>query len=225
MILITSYYKTKDSDRQKELDECLKKNAENKYITKIYLLNDKTYDLDFIENKNKIKQFSLIKDNKLFFKDAIEFINSYCFKDLVILSNSDIYFDDSLINVEEKNLDNKVYALLRYNVNPDESKDIFRHFDEPRPDSQDSWIFKSPLNIDLNMLNFTFGTLGCDNMFASVIYDFGYQIENPAYSIIIYHLHNVEERNYTCEDRIHGKYCLIYPHHLGENPKITFMDY
>jgi hypothetical protein len=225
MILITSYYKAGDIERQKELDECLKKNVENEYINKIYLLNDKNYDLDFIENKNKIKQFSVIKDNKLNFKDAIEFINTYCYKDIVILSNSDIYFDNTLTHIEENKLDNKVYALLRYNEDENGNKDIFRHFDEPRPDSQDAWIFKSPLNIDLNMINFSFGTLGCDNIFASIINNFGYQLENPAYTIIIHHLHNIEERNYTCDDRIHGKYCLIYPHHLNEDPKITFIDY
>jgi len=47
MILVTSYYKTHDPERQKELDECLIKNVENEYITKIYLLNDKNYELVF----------------------------------------------------------------------------------------------------------------------------------------------------------------------------------
>jgi len=36
-----------------------------------------------------------------------------------------------------------------------EIKIFFVHYDEPRPDSQDAWIFKSPLNIDLNMINFS----------------------------------------------------------------------
>jgi len=226
MILITSYYKTDNENRQKELDECLKKNVENSLISHIYLLNDIIYDLNFINNKSKIKQFNIIDDNKkLNFKDAIEFINSYCYKDIVILSNSDIYFDNSLSLIENENFDNKIFCLLRHNIQNDGSVDIFRHFGEPRSDSQDSWIFKSPLKVNTNDLNFTFGTLGCDNMFASIIHEQGYHLSNPSYDIIIYHLHNEEERSYTEEERIHGNYCLIQPHHLNESPSIRFMQY
>ena len=56
-------------------------------------------------------------------------------------------------------------------------------------------------------------------MFASIINQYGYILENPSYSIIINHLHNVEERSYDIMERIHGKYCLIEPHHLGETSK------
>jgi len=225
MILITSYYETHNKERQIEIKDCLIKNNNNPLINKIFLLNDKNYDLNFLENKDKIKQFKIIKNKKLYFSEAIEFINLYCYKELVILSNSDIYFDDTLNQIKEEELENKVYALLRYDVKKDGSKDIFRHFNEPRADSQDAWIFKSPLRISLDDIHFSFGTLGCDNMFASIINQYGYILENPSYSIIINHLHNVEERSYDIMERIHGKYCLIEPHHLGETSKIRFMDY
>ena len=223
MILITSYYESPSPERQEEINECLKKNNDNPLIKTIYLLNDKLYDLHFLGNNKKIRQFKIINHGKLYFQEAIEFINSYCHQETVILSNSDIYFDDTIDLIKKEYLDNKIYALLRYDVKKDGSKDIFRHFGEPRSDSQDAWIFTSPLHVDLKKLNFSFGTLGCDNMFASIIHDHGYEIENPSYSIITYHLHNIEERNYTCDDRIHGNYCLIRPHHLMETPKITFM--
>ena len=225
MILITSYYETHNEERQKELNKCLINNNDNSLIKKIYLLNDKNYDLNFLKNQDKIKQFKIIKNKKLYFSEAIEFINLYCYKELVILSNSDIYFDNTLNQIKDEELENKVYALLRYDIKKDGSKDIFRHFNEPRADSQDAWIFKSPLRISLDDISFSFGTLGCDNMFASVINQYGYILENPSYSIIINHLHNVEERSYDIMDRIHGKYCLVEPHHLGETSKIRFMDY
>ena len=130
------------------------------------------------------------------------------------------------INNEKINdFNNKVCCLLRHNVDTDGNKDIFRHFGEPRADSQDCWIFKSPLKIDTNDLKFTFGTLGCDNMFASILHEQGYELYNPSYDIIVYHLHNIEERNYNIDDRVHGNYCLIQPHHLNETPNITFMEY
>jgi hypothetical protein len=225
MNLITSYYLCNDSDRQKEINTCLQKNVDNELIENIYLLNDKTYNLDFLTNNSKIKQFEIIENGKLLFKDAIEFINSYCYKDNVILSNSDIYFDNTLELLKNEDFNNKMFCLLRYNVLIDGTKDIFRHFGEPRSDSQDCWIFKSPLRINTNDLNFSFGTLGCDNMFASILHDHGYELYNPSYDIITYHLHNIEERNYTIDDRIHGNYCLIKPHHLNEKSDIRFMEY
>jgi hypothetical protein len=225
MNLITSYYLCNDSDRQKEINTCLQKNVDNELIENIYLLNDKTYNLDFLTNNSKIKQFEIIENGKLLFKDAIEFINSYCYKDNVILSNSDIYFDNTLELLKNEDFNNKMFCLLRYNVLIDGTKDIFRHFGEPRSDSQDCWIFKSPLRINTNDLNFSFGTLGCDNMFASILHDHGYELYNPSYDIITYHLHNIEERNYTINDRIHGNYCLIKPHHLNEKSNIRFMEY
>lgn len=226
MILVTSYYKTQSIDRQKEIDECLIKNIQNNMIENIYLLNDKIYELNFIKDQSKIKQFNIIDDNsKLNFKDAIEFINSYCYKELVILSNTDIYFNKSLSLIKQENLDNQILCLLRYNVDKNGNYDIFKHFGEPRSDSQDCWIFQSPLKINTNDINFTFGTLGCDNIFASKAHEQGYELLNPSYDIKIFHLHNEEERNYTCDDRIHGNYCLINPHHLKEKPNIRFMEY
>ena len=225
MILITSYYLTNNLQRQNEINQCLINNNNNPLIKNIFLINDKKYDLDFISNTDKIKQFNIIDHNKLKFKDAIEFINSYCYNEIIILSNTDIYFDNSLNLLNNFSLYNKVLCLLRHNVDINNNIDIFRHFNEPRSDSQDSWIFKSPLKINTNDLDFSFGTLGCDNMFASILYDHKYELLNPSYDIIIYHLHNVEERNYTETERIHGNYCLISPHHLNENPNIKFMEY
>ncbi len=226
MILVSTYYTSNNDKRQEEINTCLINNFNNPLIKNIYLLNDKTYNLDFITNNNKIKQFEIVKENeKLLFKDAIEFINSYCYKDNVILSNTDIYFDDSLNLLKDENLNNKVYCLLRYNINPDGSKDIFRHFGEPRSDSQDCWIFNSPLRINTNLLDFSFGTLGCDNIFASILHDHEYKLYNPSYDVIANHLHNIEERNYSENTRIHGNYCLIKPHFLKEESNIRFMEY
>ena len=96
---------------------------------------------------------------------------------------------------------------------------------EARDDSQDCWIFRSPLNIDLNKIDFSFGTLGCDSILSAHIYDIGLNISNPCYDIISTHVHNTEFRTYNDDNRIHGKYCLLKPCKLGENPKIDFIDY
>jgi hypothetical protein len=231
MILITSYYLSNNIERQNEINQCLINNVNNKFIKTIILLNDKIYDINFItRNKKKIKQIIInTKENqtknRLYFNNAIEYINNNFYGDIIILSNSDIYFDNTLSHVPEDDMENKIYCLLRYDQKEDGTKDIFRHYDEPRSDSQDSWIFKAPLNIDLQQVNFSFGTLGCDNIFANVLFNHDFMLSNPSYDIITTHLHNCPERNYNEDERIHGNYCLIKPGHITSEPSVRFMNY
>jgi hypothetical protein len=227
MFLITTYYISSNEDRNNEIKKCLEKNIENKYIQKIYLLNDKIYDLSFIKNNSKIEQIiiSLEKDYILNYKDAINFINNNLKNKICILSNSDIYFDNSLSKINLKNISNNLFALLRYDEDIDGNKKIFTRFNEPRDDSQDSWIFKSPLKIDYSKIDFSFRTLGCDSLFAKYVYDSGIKISNPCYDIISTHVHNTDFRTYNCDNRIHGNYCLLKPCHLNEYPEPKFMDY
>ena len=224
MILVTSYYNASTKERQEEIKKCLINNNNNKNIEKIYLLNDDTYDLDFINDKSKINQI-LIKNDKSNFKETIDFINKYLENETIILSNSDIYFNESLEKIKNYNLFNKVLCLLRYDINDNDEIEIFRHFGEPRCDSQDSWIFTSPLNIDIDKIDFNFGTPGCDNIFANELYNSKYELSNPSYDIITIHLHNSNEREDNEHQRIHGNYCLIYPDNLNKSPRIRFMEY
>ena len=229
MILITTYYISDNEERNNEIRKCLIKNCENKYIEKIYLLNNKIFDLSFINNKNlnKIEQLIIsIEDSYILnYKDAIIFINNKLKNKICILSNSDIYFDDTLSKIKDKDIIGNFFALLRYDEDQNGNKHIFSRFNEPRNDSQDSWIFKSPLNISLSKIDFTFRTLGCDSLFAKYVYDSGLKVMNPSYDIITTHVHNTDYRTYNCDNRIHGQYCLVKPCHLNEYYEPTFMDY
>lgn len=227
MILVTTYYKPENSNRSLEIDKCLFKNYNNKYIHKIYLLNDFIYDLPFEDKKNKIKQ--IIVDfksaKKLKYSESIRFINNELKDNIIILSNSDIYFDNSLSKINNFNITNNFFALLRYDEDIKGNKHIFKNYDIPRNDSQDCWIFRSPLNVDLNKLDFTFGTLGCDSIFANIVHESGIQVSNPCYDIITTHVHNSNIRTYNFNDIIHGKYALLTPCKLGTYPIINFINY
>ena len=229
MILITTYYITYNEERNNEIRKCLIKNSENKYIEKIYLLNNKIFDISFIDNNliHKIEQviISTEDDYILNYKDAIMFINNKVKNKICILSNSDIYFDNTLSKITNENISGNLFALLRYDEQENGKKHIFTRFDEPRNDSQDSWIFKSPLNISLSKIDFSFRTLGCDSLFAKYVYDSGLKVINPCYDIITTHVHNTDYRTYNCDNRIHGHYCLVQPCHLNEYYIPTFMDY
>jgi GR25 family glycosyltransferase involved in LPS biosynthesis len=228
-ILVTTYYKTNNSLRQSEINDVLKLNNKNKNISKIYLLNNQKYDITNIVGKsNKIEQIVINNEQnyKLKFKDAIQFINNKPFGNLYILANSDIYFDTTLLKVKYSNMNNKVYALLRYDLDNKNTPHIFTYKDnnKGRNDSQDTWIFKNPLKINLNNLDFSFGTLGCDNRFAYEIYNASYKIENPALDIITYHKHESNVRTYSEKNRLKGKYLFLTPHKLDELPIMKVKD-
>jgi hypothetical protein len=228
MILITTFYETNNKARNNEIKKCLWKNYENKYIEKIYLLNNRIYDLTYINDfKKKIVQHIISNEEnyKLKYNDSIDFINNNLKNKICILSNSDIYFDNSLSKINDEIIKDNFFSLLRYDEDINETKHIFKRNDLPRDDSQDCWIFKSPLNIDLNNINFSFGTLGCDSILCSQIYNSGIKISNPSFDIISTHIHSTEFRTYNVDNRIHGKYGLIKPCKLGEYPEVIFIDY
>lgn len=226
MILITTFYIPNNDVREKEINECLQKNCDNHLIHKIFLLNDKIYQLPI--NNGKIQQIVISNSSnyKLRFDDAINFINNSkdCNGQICILSNSDIYFNETLSLIDYNNMTNNVFGLLRYDQNENGGINFYSKNGEPRTDSQDCWIFKSPLNIDTKMLNFEFGTLGCDNVFANIIYNSGIYISNPCYSIVSIHVHSSNYRTYLNETRLDGPYCNLVPCKLREMPAVFFTD-
>jgi hypothetical protein len=206
--LITSYYESTNNKRQNELKQCLINNVNNQYIQKIYLLNDKNYNLEFITDKTKIEQIIVDNDskNRLKFSYAVNFINNNLIGEICILSNSDIYFDETLKNLIDYDMDNKFLALSRYN-----NRFLYNNYL-----SQDSWIFKSPLQIDINQINFPFGTIGCDNIFAYIVHKHNIDVSNPSKTIKSHHLHASKYRTYDSKNRLHGIYLGIKSHELNK---------
>lgn len=156
--IVTSYYRSEYPQRQKELDDCLLKNVENPHIKSIHLLNDQIYPLEFLPDHNKIIQVVVEEDHKkrLGFDYAIQYINTNLINEKYILTNSDIYFDDTLNLIKDYDFTNKVMALTRY----DNGQLLCRI------DSQDCWIGVSPLHVDLSLCSFKFGIGRCDSRIA-----------------------------------------------------------
>ena len=129
--LVTSYYKDKDVDRQKEIDECLSFNVNNPHIDEILLLCE---SLPPPHPKLKI-----IESNRPTFKDFLSHINKISGKeDINILSNTDIFFDGSLNDLKQFPIEGKVLCLLRWERNKEGKSEI----KIKRSDCQDSWVFK-----------------------------------------------------------------------------------
>lgn len=183
--LITSYYKDSNLERQKEMDFCLESNIKNKSIDEIVVLNEEV-SLP-IENE-KINQIQFSRPQ---FKDFFNTINSITNKDDInILTNTDIFFNDSVSNLHKIDLTNKVITLLRWEYNGGNPIIPIR-----RGDCQDSWIWVGEMR-GLDNCDFYLGKLGCDNRIAWELKNAGYTLTNDCDLIQSIHVHETRKRNY-----------------------------
>lgn len=208
MILLQQYFISNNQDRQKEIDETLKKNINHPLIEEIHLLNEKVYNLKY----PKIKEFNINK--RLTYTDAFKHLINIKDK-IVILSNNDIYFDKTLNLLKDwkKDWDNKIICLTRHEltkenkiVNQSESK-VFYYNNvmmnvEPKW-SHDTWIFKSN-QIKNIICDFYLGTLGCEGALACSIRNKGFDIINGYPYIKAIHNHRSMHRTYDAKHQIHS---------------------
>ena len=177
--LFTTYYYEHNSERRKELNVCLRKNSNHELISNVYVLSESKNN-DYLSKRNV---FTIHILNRPKFNDFFNVINNISGdKDINIIANTDIYFDDSLILLDKIKLTDSCFSLTRWDV----WKDGRARLTEIA-DSQDCWIFQGKIK-DVSG-NFLLGAPGCDNRLAHEITEAGYFISNPSISIKTYHLH------------------------------------
>lgn len=201
--LFTSYYIDKHPARQKEFDECLRKNIDLNEINMIYVLTEQGVDAEILKNK---KVINVVLKSRPTYNTFFEVIRMFSGdEDWNIIANSDIHFDSTITMVEQYKRSYKpvCFALTRWEVERD--KTFFLN----RPDSQDAWIFKGkPLNVKGD---FYMGTCGCDNAIADRLHNAGYHVINPSKTIKTYHLHQSGVRRYNTEYKVPQPYKLLNP--------------
>jgi len=202
IILITQYYIIKNDDekynkiRQNEINFCLQKNFDNKYIDEIHMLMEEDYNIDFIKNKNNIKIIKQIIGKRLNFKDVFKYYNNNIQNDICILINSDIYLDQSIEIVKNINFTNEklFISLNRYENNTDNVPALLNGLEINNADykgcqsflkpyqesiwSQDAWIWKNKIDEIDDNFNFNLGVIGCDNYINYLMQKLGYKILN-----------------------------------------------
>ena len=223
IILFTQFYIDKNRERHKEILKCLHLNIDNKFIDKIYLTNERIYSEDELgikdnPNKTKIEQINL--NRRLCYNDIFTIIEEMAITGYIIISNSDIFFDNTLENLYTSCLSTtkKMYSQLRFEYNND---DGFNKLDKcrlfgPRGDSQDTWIFHSNFNVkkeDRKVFNFNLGIPGCDNHIIYLFIILGYKVYNEPYFVKTYHYHTTQIRNYNSSTkRITEPYIRLIPY-------------
>lgn len=183
--LFVQVYNCDNTERQKELDTCLR-------INKALNINGVPY-FNVIEVTERLK-----------FSEIFKLTESYP-NDINIIVNSDIYFDETILAC--RFMDNKeCYALTRWDYSGDKAVLFYRK------DSQDVWVFNGVAKV--NGGNYYLGVPGCDNRLAKEIVESGYQLTNPSKSIHAIHLHESSYRTYdNTTKRVEEPYHFIFPHY------------
>ena len=202
------YYQCGDKDRQKEIDLCLRKNADNKLIDKLFVVIDDGCDCP-IKNSN-IQVINI--DRRLTYKYWIDLTHRFCSSGISLLCNSDIYFDESLSKVKQVLTSNKQFlALSRWELL---GGALSKH---PNPHwSQDCWGFRVGEEFSpsfMHQLDFPMGVPRCDNKIAYLFATQGWQIFNPVDELKSIHVHETQMRTYhkKLDDRILGGVAYIHP--------------
>jgi hypothetical protein len=84
----------------------------------------------------------------------------------IILTNADIYFNETLNLLKDYDLTNKLLAITRWQVKPDGTVTPYVGKDKtPTMCSQDTWIFSTPIHISEHY-NIAIGSVHGDNLLA-----------------------------------------------------------
>lgn len=217
--LMTVLYNESHEARRQEYITCIETNLKHPLIERIHVL----YDTDKDDEQNKLLKYLKTKNVEIsYIKGRPTF--AFCFnlanvlypESRVILCNADIYFNESLHELESFDLTNKFLALTRWDVTDTGSVEIFKQYkkdgsfdDTMSYLSMDAWIFKTPIKEFVNA-NFQLGTWACDGYIAYQAYISGLQVSNPCLSIQCCHLHLSKVRHWIPQS-IPGAKALINP--------------
>lgn len=197
--LFVSYYVSKNDERRNEIEKTLDLNIQNNLIDKIYLFSENDISLFNFKNFSKLVIVNIEKRPK--FSDFFKFIkeNNLEFS-INIISNADIYFNDTLDLTKYLKYD-QCYALSRWEN---------EMFHPASHSSQDAWILKNVRNNLLLNSDIEMGQPGCDNRIAHVFKECGYDICNPSHSLVINHEHGSNIRTYNNDNIIEGEYLDVF---------------
>ena len=208
--LFTQFFISSNPQRNQEIKECLRKNAENPLIHTIHLLNERIYlPRELGTHSTKIKQVDI--KARLKYKDVFQYIRTNEIKGYHVIANSDIFLDETLekVRLSDIHQKRKMFALLRFEYNG-----VLSTIFGPRFDSQDTWIFHSRFPIQESWEKafwFELGQPGCDNKLLYLMKILGYDIYNDPLLVRTYHYHTSKHRTYGQKDVIQEPWAVCVP--------------
>ena len=165
--LFQQFFIHSNKERYSEIKECLRRNILLGLFKKIYLFNERIYtNSELGLNNDEMKQIEQINIGmRMNFSICFQKIKQLNIKGYIVLSNSDIFFDKTVVNVRRSCLSEtkSLYALLRFEYLNQEKLGFCKLFtytnrNIPREDSQDVWIYHTnftPNENSIDYYNFT----------------------------------------------------------------------
>ena len=207
--LWTSWYTEPDPIRRRELRECLERNLDNGALDHIHLFCERC-DAPLTHPKLIATTVTMRPTYGDFLSDIRAWCDSNDGTTFGIIANSDIFFDQTILTLADRQTSDQVAALARWDVAHDGTPRLFN-----RNDSQDVWTFKGrPRDV---AADFCVGIPRCDNRMLHELRNAGYEVINPAYSIRTYHLHAGQREEYPAMidgPSVDGPYEYLWPHNL-----------
>ena len=227
--LIISLYNETEPSRVDELLYCLKVNNNHELIENIHVFYDTSKDDEKNIIFNEIIKNKNVKILKIFgkptFKQLFQYANDNLPDKKVIITNSDIYFNDTLMRLSKIDLSGRFCVLTRWNDTGDGKllKQKDRRSNLPAYFSVDTWVFQTPLTSNF-YTNYKLGSLFCDVFLNTQLFKSGLQIFNPCYDVQACHLHKGMSVSLRCfEDSNKESYQKIkqeeYFRNGNENPE------
>jgi hypothetical protein len=201
MILLTGFYIDPSAVRTAEFVECVRRNCANAYIDQIALfLEDQISESEAQARFEPLAhpKVKLIRHGRrLTYADLFEYANHHLVDTTVIVANADIFFDETLEQLDFEPIIGRMLCLSRWDEGEGGTSILY-----DCPFSQDAWIFEAPLR--RLCCDFQLGKPGSDNRMAYEAERAGLTVSNPSRSVRARHLHQSAVRRYTLDQRIVG---------------------
>ncbi len=246
--IFSQFFIPNDKNRLYEIQEALKKNTINRFINKIYLLNERIYtEFDLGINSEIINQIDI--GRRLRFSDFFNFIQDNNIQGYNVLINIDIFFDETINNLNYSDIDisKKMFSLLRFEYRNEKNlndcllygstKYYKKYFPndilptiEGNPASSDTWIIHSNNKLtkkEISLFNFELGKQGCDNKIIYLFKILGYDIYNDPYFVKSFHIQKQlsKNRDYTIKEYVAPPWGLNFPSCVKlENVNLKILD-
>jgi hypothetical protein len=191
IFLFTPYFFAGTPERQAEIDACLRRNIESRYLERIFLLVDDGHRPTIEDQKIQIVTLR----NRPTYRKWIELTKNLGTSCVSVLANSDIYFDDTLPRMRDVFRSPQAFvALTRHEFQVD------RLVAHPNPHwSQDVWAIHGSSQVStalLKSLDVPLGVPRCDNKIAYLFAIQGWNIYNPVNYINAIHVQQSQRRGY-----------------------------
>ena len=201
--LIVQYFNSKNKDRVKEYNYCLRKNLNNPAIKMIHNLIEK--DTKIPPEFNTYTNMKIVRnEERLTFKRCFVYARKNIpHNEIVCIINSDIFLDysDAWNNLKPiffTKYYNKVLCLSRHEYINDSLK-FFDNVLQEKGGSCDCWCYLNPIKILES--NYKLGSFCCDGTINRRFYNAGYTPLNHCKKYKIYHYDVCRGRVVYCQDR------------------------